>query len=234
LGANSVIVIQARDERTLEPLGHYFILFSSDSAARVYLDQTIRLHRLARAYTGSLIASTLPPPPGLVRDGEDPNKAVESFTLVPGRSRLSLRLVNRPYKPGMSRMLSEGGPHGISSRQSRGEGLVLFSLDVGSVRFQDLRETIDLDGKRRNLHWALAGDSITKIEGRKEGSDEASEQVVLKKTASRGSSKYMIAFKDRNEARRFVMEWHRRPLPLQREHSPGDEAPPIVNAQILW
>lgn len=234
MDANSIIVIQARDENTLEPLGHYFILFSSDSAARVYLDQTIRLHRLARAYTGSLIASTLPPPPGLVRDGEDPSKTVESFTLVPGRSRLSLRLVNRPYKPGMSRMLSEGGPHDISSRQSKGEGLVLFSLDVGSLRLQDLRNIIGLDGKRRNLHWALAGDSITKIEGRQEGNDEASEKDALKKTAPRASAKFMIAFKDRNEARRFIMEWHRRPLPLQRERSPGDEAPPIVNAQLLW
>ena len=229
-------VIQARDESTLEPLGYYFILFSSDSAARVYLDQTIRLHRLSKYYAGSLIASTLPPPPGLVRDGEDPNIAIKSFTLVPGQGRLSLRLINRPYKPGMIRMLSEGGSHGISSRQNRGEGLVLFSLDIRTVGVQDLRDMIGLDGKRRNLHWMLADDAITKIEGKQQhnGGHETSNKVVPKKLISRVPSKYMIAFKDRNEARRFVREWHRRPLPLQREHSQGDEAPPIVNAQILW
>jgi hypothetical protein len=230
------IVIQARDERTLEPLGYYFILFSTDSAARLYLDQSIRLHRLSKSYTGSLAASTLPPPPGLVRDGEDPNKAVKSFTLVPGQGRLSLRLINRPYKPGMTRILSEGGSHGISSRQNKGQGLVLFSLDIGTVRIPELRDIIGLDGKRRNLHWVLADDAIMKIEGGKQDieDNETSEEVVPVQSIPRGPSKYMIAFKDRNEARRFVREWHRRPLPFQREYGPGDEAPPIVNAQILW
>lgn len=131
-------------------------------------------------------------------------------------------------------MLSEGGAQSISSRQSRGEGLVLFSLDVGSVSSETLQETIARDGKRRNLHWALAGNPFTTLEGREEGSDESSEEVVLKKLGPGRSSKYMIAFKDRNEARRFVREWHRRALPLKREHSPGEEAPPIVNVQILW
>ena len=162
--------------------------------------------------------------------------AVKSFTLVPGQGRLSLRLINRPYKPGMIRMLSEGGTHGISSRQNRGEGLVLFSLDMGTMRPQDLRDMIGLDGKRRNLHWMLADDAITRIEGNQQniGDHETSDEVVPKKPISRGPSKYMIAFKDRNEARRFVREWHRRPLPVRREHSIGDEAPPIINAQILW
>ena len=229
-------VIQARDESTLEPLGYYFILFSSDSAARLYLDQTIRLHRLSKSYVGSLAASTLPPPPGLIRDGEDPNMTVKSFTLVPGHGRLSLRLINRPYKPGMIRMLSGGGTHGISSRQNKGEGLVLFSLDIGTVRIRDLRNIIGWDGKRRNLHWILADDPITRIEGSQQEIEdyETSDEMVPKKSIFRGPSKYMIAFKDRNEARRFVREWHHRPLPLQRKHSPGDEAPPIVNAQILW
>jgi len=191
---------------------------------------------LSKTYIGSLVASTLPPPPGLVRDGEDPNKAVKSFTLVPGQGRLSLRLINRPYKPGIIRMLNEGGTHGISSRQNKGEGLVLFSLDIGTVRMQELRNIIGLDGKRRNLHWMLADDAITRIQDRQQDMEdnETAEGVVPLRTIPRGPSKYMIAFKDRNEARRFVREWHRRPLPFQREHAPGDEAPPIVNAQALW
>lgn len=136
----------------------------------------------------------------------------------------------------MTRMLSEGGSHAISSRQSKGEGLVLFSLDLGIVRAHELRDMIGLDGKRRNLHWLLADDAITKIDGRKQDveDNEAPDEAMNWKTMPRGPSKYMIAFKDRNEARRFVREWHRRPLPLQREPGPGDEAPPMVNAQILW
>jgi hypothetical protein len=136
----------------------------------------------------------------------------------------------------MTRILSEGGSHGISSWQSKGEGLVLFSLDVGNIALQDLRDTIGRDGKRRNLQWALAGNSFIKIEGQQEteGNDRMSEEVLPRTNMPRSPSKYIIAFKDRIEARTFVREWHRRPLPLKREHSPGDEAPPIVNAQIVW
>lgn len=134
------------------------------------------------------------------------------------------------------RILSEGGTHGISARQNKGEGLVLFSLDVGSVRAHDLRDILGLDGKRRNLHWMLADDAITQIEEKREHNrdSEITGDAIPTNSSSRGPSKYMIAFKNRNEARRFVREWHRRPLPFQRERSLGDESTPRVNAQILW
>jgi hypothetical protein len=145
-------------------------------------------------------------------------------------------MINRPYKPGTLRILSEGGTHGISARQNKGEGLVLFYLDVGAVRAHELRDIIGLDGKRRNLHWMLADDAIIQVEEKRvlNKDRETTADAIHSNAFSRGPSKYMIAFKDRNEARRFVREWHRRPLPFQRERSLGDEAPPRVNAQILW
>lgn len=165
-----------------------------------------------------------------MREGEDPNEVVKGFTLVPGQSQLSLRLVHRPYSPGVTKLLSEGGPQGIASRQSMGQGLVLLSVDLGHIRAHDLRDALGVDGKRRNLHWRLAQNPIVKVEEQpdEQGGDEAPTKAV------RGSVKYILALKDRNEARRFVREWHRRPFPVQKQPGPGDEEPPMVSTQILW
>jgi len=94
-----ITVIQDRDANTLEPLGAYYIFFSSEAAARAYLDQIIHLHNLARVNSRSLRSATLPPPPGLLRPGEDLKEALKTFSLVPGQSKLNIRLAAQTPQP---------------------------------------------------------------------------------------------------------------------------------------
>jgi hypothetical protein len=165
------------------------------------------------------------------------NDIVKSFTLVPGQSRLSMRLMNRPYKRNMIGILSEGGPQGIASRLSNKEGLVKFSVDLALTAYE-LRNAIGADGKSRNLHWDLSETSpVVRVE--QQPKDAALEEKLRleglqSRTPHRGPAKYMVSFKDRDEARRFIREWHRRPYPVEREHDLGDEPPPIVNVEMLW
>jgi hypothetical protein len=144
----------------------------------------------------------------------------------------------------MQRIVTNGGYPAIVSCQSRSEDLVLFSLDKGYVEIYDLRAAIGRDGKARNLQWNLlpGKHDIVKVDGGKVLSDEGEgiESDVLQNPEERGRRKrlpprFILSFKDGQEARRFVRAWHRRPFPLTTgPQNLGDEAPPMVNAELLW
>jgi hypothetical protein len=201
------------------------------------------------ARSAKALPSGLPIPPGYLREGEDPEKILQGFTIVPAYSKLPLRLLNRPYRPSMVRILQEGGPADRLTRDSTPGEMVMFSVDMGHINQYDLLQALRDDGKRRNLHWKFGGkqsDQIVKLnyvhqddnlgepEEEVEESPDSEAYRARKKNGYRRPARYVISFKDRNEARRFVREWHRRPFPVQGGHNPGDEPPPIVNAEILW
>ncbi|KAH7386233.1 hypothetical protein BKA64DRAFT_747920 [Cadophora sp. MPI-SDFR-AT-0126] len=229
-------VIPARDNVTLEPLGQYFLLFSSIAAARLYLDKTMRLLEL----TKSNDFFSKPYGRSRLREGEDLDAILRNFTLVPAGGKLSLRMLHPPYSKGLQWMIEAGGPAPLVARQEKAQNIILFSTDRGHVKSHELENAIVDDGKLRNLHWKLAGakgEAIVKLEtnGQSAGEDvESVEDTSRPRSRYRGPSRYTISFKDSNEARRFVREWHRRPFPTKRSSQPGDDAPPIVNAEILW
>jgi len=239
-------VIPGRDSRTLESLGHYFILFSSDAAARAYHDQIVRLHTLSKMHTRRSVTSPLPPPPGYLVDGEDLHATLRGFTLIPAsHNTASLRMLARPYRPAVSQMISNGGPAAVANWQRKAGEMVLFSIDRGHISLYDVRRVLGEDGRHRNLHWELAGGDQDIVALSKDGEDAAGElpeepskgmEMIhgSKKRSFSQPSRFILCFKDRHEARRFVREWHRRPLPPTRERNPGDEPPPVVNVKTLW
>ena len=197
------------------------------------------------------MASLLPPPPGYIKDGEDLYTTLQGFTLIPASQNfLSLRKMIRPYKSFLVNMINDNGPVAKASRLSNSEGMVLFSVDrglAGVITIFDLRLAIGDDGKRRNLQWQLVDgeNDIIKINtreaeedhpesGARMGGEEAHRDTQQKRQIPVTPSRYIISFKDRQEARRFVMEWHRRPFPIRRAWNPRNESTPIVNAEILW
>ncbi len=232
-----MVVIPARDNSTLEPLGIYFLLFSSKAAARAYLDRTISLLELVRSneFTRHHRA---------IKIEEDADAIRRSFTLVPTAGHLSLRLLEPPFNPGLQWMINVGGPAALVARQSKTQHIVLFTTDRGYIKPFELAMAITEDGKRRNLHWRLAGnapgDAIAKLEpnalAQKNNNCEDVAANHRVSSTYRGPARYTISFKDSNEARRFVREWHQRPFSQSRQRSPepGDEAPPIIHADILW
>jgi len=243
-------VIPARDRNTLEKLGYYFILCSTHAAARAFLDRTKAFHRLAKAQR-IMEDSGVPIPPGYLRDGEDPVKLLEGFSLVPENGYVSMRVVLPPYNPTVIQLLKEGGPAARITKESKAGEMVVFSVDMGHINQYDLEEALKDDGRRRNLHWKLGREeagNIVKLtyDDHNDYSEESSaepeektrgtreERVARMKDEQRRPSRYVISFTDRNEARRFVREWHRRPFPVRRKRNPGDEPIPIVNAEILW
>jgi hypothetical protein len=160
--------------------------------------------------------------------------------MVPGQSKLSLRLINRPHSPAVAQVLSDGGPAAIARQKTNSEDMVLFSVDLGHITYWDVKNAISDDGKKRNLHWKLTeGEgAVVKINGSQwNEEDDLSDESRHSRSDRRhirGPPKFILSFKDSHEARRFVREWHRRPFPVQKDHKLGDEPPPVINAQMFW
>ncbi|KAH8601653.1 hypothetical protein B0O99DRAFT_196904 [Bisporella sp. PMI_857] len=234
-----VKVIQGRDANTLKPLSHYFVLFSSEAAARAYLDQTHRLHKLARNHTSLVLPGTIPYPNFDPESSTDKDlNDIRSFSLFPGQGRFSMRPIKRPFTSAMKKLLNNGGIKPLMDLQLNGEGVVLFSLQAGMISAREVHDIIEADGKHRNLRWSLVqGRGIQEIEelmwvDRDE--EQQRDLIARRKGAYTRPSSYVLSFTDRFEARRFAREWHRRQLPKIERYQINDvEEPPIVLAEFL-
>ncbi|KAI0857880.1 hypothetical protein F4860DRAFT_331955 [Xylaria cubensis] len=154
-------VIQARDPDTLEPKGHYFILFDSHEAAVAYKDRLEQLWGLGKAYIpgahhGRWHAMQQPLPKGLWRKrvDEDIGMLVRSFTLVPPSQRLNVQL-SRASPARIAELYLEGGFVNQLAARAGSEFLVLIRLDGGRLTLDTLRRAIEDDGARRNLAWRI-------------------------------------------------------------------------------
>ena len=140
---------------------------------------------------------------------------------------------------------------GQAGRREKEEATVLLVTETGRFSEADILDAIQKDVKRRNLEWRLAGgrrdverlnESVAIRPGASPGENgEGEEEEVEALLAQEGKAKtltgqarfrsrFVIAFKDRNEARRFVREWHRMPLPV----GIGKRQPPMVDVSMLW
>ncbi|KAF4629841.1 hypothetical protein G7Y89_g8308 [Cudoniella acicularis] len=206
-------VIPGRDNNTLQHLDHYYILFSNRAAAAAYLDNIIRLHQLAKAsISANLRIAGLHLPPSFLKNGEDVRKILRGFSLAPAYTRLHCRLVDQPYRPAVLRLLTDGGPAALvrNKSKSKAEDMVLLYSDRGQISRELLQKRIKDDGKSRNLHWKLAGgeDDIMELHSKEEPDVESTDGMVGtgdKKMRSPYPTRWVISFKDRHEARRFVM-----------------------------
>ncbi|KAI9820341.1 MAG: hypothetical protein M1827_005963 [Pycnora praestabilis] len=244
-------VIPGRHPQTLEPLGHYFLLFSHPSSARVYQDHVSRLHKISRAYTPTSISSPLSPPPGYMADGEDIHELMQAYALIPPSQNLVLKIMHSPFTPSMKRIIEESGfDERLTGRDTgvREKRAVLFSVDGWRRTTSHIREAIEQDSRDRGLRWELSegphgNEAITTVASENCTSEEETEgkqeiggdaEQGQKWVSRRGFTRWIVSFKDEMEARRFVRRWHRRPLPFPRGSAMSGEPPLFVNAEILW
>ncbi|KAI1175036.1 hypothetical protein F4777DRAFT_551690 [Nemania sp. FL0916] len=160
-----VKVIQARNPDTLEPQGHYFILFDTYESARAYRDRLERQWRLGKRYVpgahharASTSHLSVPLPTGLRRTekGEDVAKLVRAFTLVPPSQRRRVEL-SRATPARVAELQVEGGFVDRLARTAGSEYLVLVRFDDGRrLPLAALRRALADDGARRNLPWRIA------------------------------------------------------------------------------
>lgn len=239
-----VRVIPVRHEHTLQFQGSYFIFFTCQFTARAYHSRVWRLHKLSRI-RGLRKPFLIPLKTDIMPSTKEFDKLLDAFSLVPGYARLSIKYLAPPHQGPLRKIMENGSPVSLLRRQTNAEFLVLFYLDCGQVNPHQLSEFINDDGRRRNLHWNLAGGhaAIVNLQQEEPTVDTDTEVSISNNSVNGGGghkkfhqrpSRYVIPFAGEYEARRFVREWHRRPFPLREKRSLEDSFRPIINAEMLW
>ncbi|KAI0459278.1 hypothetical protein F5B21DRAFT_456161 [Xylaria acuta] len=202
-----VKVIQARDPHTLEPKGHYFVLFDTHEAAVAYKDRLEQLWGLGKTYVpgahhGRWHAVQQPLPLGLRRTeaGEDVASLLRSFTLVPPGQRLHVQLSRASPE-----LYLRGSFVGQLAAHAKSEFLVLVRLDGGRLTLDALRRAIEDDGARRNLAWRIAdldngilpfGKSIVKAKDQAQA--DSTREPFVNETSAQGLKDEDGDYKDGN------------------------------------
>ncbi|KAI9700637.1 MAG: hypothetical protein M1836_002004 [Candelina mexicana] len=247
-------VIPLRDPTTLEPLGQYFLLFSSPSSAYAYFNHVRQQHQISRTHTPRSLASPIAPPPGYLVDGQDIHALLQDYALKPPSQNLNLKRLKSPLTPYIRDLVNQGGYAQLIASESKSEFPILFSTDGSQPSTNAITEAISHDGRNRGLPWALSTskNAIKKLEDQtppqpatedaQENTDsshvDASSIDEPEKTPNHQSRykqpRWIISFQNEAEAQRFVRMWHRREFPTPRTGSIYGEPPPMVNAEILW
>lgn len=245
-------VIPGRDALSLKQKPHYWLIFPNPAYARAYQNQVIHLHNLARTHTPTSIESPMQPPKGMFLKGEEVYKLLQDYALCPPSRNISLLSLFPPLSFGMQRILRyKGYPELTQPRDKTGKA-VLFWVEGFIPNTEQILQFIKQDGRDRGMAWALMDgqNSIQQIdpegsgvvdeeEGEEEGAEQQepteSEAPDFRDHVRRISVRWIIAFENENEARRFVRRWHLRPFTSAldgRDHR-GDHAP-LIHAEYVW
>ncbi|KAF2281543.1 uncharacterized protein EI97DRAFT_463853 [Westerdykella ornata] len=149
-------IIPGRDPLTLERLPFYYLLFKSPESALAYQNNAARLHKLAGLHEPSSIHSAIPPPKGMLEDGEDLNKVLSTYFLKPTSLKLTLHMLLQPYNPSLRALIERGGYEPIvPSVGTKGQPIwkVLLHIEGWEPSRDDLYHTFKRHAYDRGLTW---------------------------------------------------------------------------------
>lgn len=154
-------VIPGRDPLSLERLPFYYLVFKNSEAAIRYQKNASRLDNLSKLHGPTSALSVIPPPPGLLQNGEDLNAALSSYVLAPQGQRLRLHMVAQPYNPALARLIEHGGyAPVVSSNAAAGTKVhkVLLYIEGYEPSPYDLYQIFMQDASHRGLTWPFLHD----------------------------------------------------------------------------
>jgi hypothetical protein len=250
-------VIPSRDPKTLKQETHYFLVFPNPAYAQTYQHHVQHLHHLARTHTPTSIESPMPPPKGMLLQGDDVHTLLQDYTLCPPSQKPSLVHLSPPLSADLRRLLRNHGYPELTQPVDKTGRAVLFWVEGFVPALEQVQQLVTRDGRHRGMAWALLNgkDSIQQFDSSssssKAGGDgdddpDANEPAgteregpgdrqAFRDYARRIRIRWTIAFEDENEARRFVRRWHLRPFPeADRERVRRGAHAPAVHAEFLW
>ncbi|KAJ4349860.1 uncharacterized protein N0V89_008479 [Didymosphaeria variabile] len=157
-------VIPGRDPLSLERLPFYYLIFKNPEAALRYQSNAVRLHKLSKLHGPDSSLSAIPPPPGLLENGEDINAALSSYLLTPTSQNLQLNMVMQPYNPALARLIEEGGYAPIvRSTNPAGTQVhkVLFYIEGYEPSPYDLYQIFMQDASSRGFVWPFLHEHLS-------------------------------------------------------------------------
>lgn len=227
-------MIPARDPATLQQLEVYFILFPNPAYARTYQNHVLHLQRVARTYTPTSVESPLPVHRGTLLQGENIRGLLQDYALCPPSQRLFLKILGLPYSAAMKTLLERRGYPQLVDGEDKSGRSVLFWVD-GSLQLatQTVRNTISADGRTRGMAWNVSVEKVDtpqatmdQVEELEDTEDDGSAELRVDR---RAPTRWILAFADEAEARRFIRAWHRTHISF-----PRGEGPRLVHTEFLW
>ena len=181
----------------------------------------------------------------MIIEGDDVHALLQDYALCPPSQKISLKMVFPPYSAGVKKLIDQRGYAQLVQPLEKAGRSVLFWVNGYQPSTSLVRNTIAQDGRNRGMEWALLNSrkSIEKLDVPNISSNDEdmvdfdSREVEDREeqgTAKRMYPRWIIAFEDEDEARRFVRVWHRRPFAASRDLSLQDEPSPLVHAEFLW
>lgn len=244
-GGDIAQVIPGRDPVSLARRPFYWLLFSTHDAAVAYQANANRIHYLAARHTPSSVFSAVPPPPGVLENGEDLHALIQSYTLYPPSLKLPLNMVLQPYEPFLRAVVEQGGYRPIVDDREEKLHKVLLWIEGQEPHPFTLHNSIQKDGAEKGLIWGIAGAQkgikrladLTDIQKLSRPSSEPDGQTEIRQEIiDRVYNRWIIEFETERMARRFARAWHRRRLPIAGDKGDwkDDSTVRMCNTEVLW
>ena len=243
---------------TLSPKGHYFLLFPNLAYAQAYQNYALRLHRLAQTYNPTSLdwslSAALDKKNKQIKS-KDISSLLQDYTLSPPSVRVSLRVLDTPYKQNVRKVLDYLGYPQIVTPDDKAGRAVLFWVAGYQPSTLSVKTMLAKDGQDRGLQWGplrgCGSIDVFEVKPGEDDDDETEAGFAGEPDSGRGDKwqrdeelkpkrnrvqRWIISFEDEAEARRFVRVWHRMPymFPLQTDIPSRGEENMLVHAEFLW
>ncbi|KAK7557111.1 hypothetical protein IWX50DRAFT_653983 [Phyllosticta citricarpa] len=236
--------IPIRDPTTLARKDEYCIIFRSVRGAINFKYRLINLHDtlLKHAPTSMLSPRTVPLSLTDSKTGEDLSAALKLYTLgPPSRPGNVYATVQRePWPHDMARLVHNGGYPQVTDLAPGVAAKVLLHFEGVQPTKSEIVDAIRADGFDRGVPWDVLGGvnggptvvaGVVQMSTARRGDAFADQSSLMRKLPPR----WLISFRSKSEAHRFVRRWHRRPFPTQpKEVADYGEDLPTAEAEVLW
>lgn len=235
--------------------------FSQDRLKR--LQERARVYAPAYEANFGFLTTKLGPAATTDGAGQRVPDPVESYAIAPPQQEVHARLMQQPFSPLLRSIVHQGGYLAlVSNRLTDWEVLVRFDGTSNMVGIQGIKVAMKWDGINRGMKWAIKvvkgtsdkygsqGIREVKIKARvraldpeadneaKDTSDskdaEGMELTASAPTTRKVPRQFIISFTSEEEARRFVMKWHRRDIMDLLDEKPYEEDAAVMNAEYIW
>ncbi|KAK8169624.1 hypothetical protein IWX90DRAFT_485549 [Phyllosticta citrichinensis] len=236
--------IPMRDPTTLDRKGAYNILFRSANGALHFQKRLRNLHDIVSKQAPTSMLSPRAHPLSLTdpETGESFIAALKLYTLGPPsqRGNVYAKVLSEPWPHETARLVHNGGYPQVVDRAPGIAAKVLLHFDGMQPTKYEIVDAIRADGHDRGVPWDIPGGhnggptvvaGVVQLSTARRGDAYSDTAALMRKLPPR----WLISFRSKAEAHRFVRRWHRRPFPWQpKEYAEYGEDMPTVRAEVLW
>lgn len=251
-----VHIMPSRHSESFEPTGHYCLAFRNTEEAEAYLKKAREMHRGVISASDDTLK--LLPSAYLGVDQEDIEDSKAEWTLACEGQPLNMHIREPPLRRTLARTIQQKGYAPLSSPEGpRARRAVLLWVDAHRPHQDMVQKLLIDDGIQRGIQWSASANVERYVknqlsepalpESKEDHYDTSEYEDVETGTEPHRATndslaqkpghdfvRWVLTFKDENEARRFIRRWHMRDWPHKRDDLVLHETARPIHASLLW